>query len=140
MKPIPKWIQDLTINTLVEFSPDGDIPIIKVRQSQDRYSSGCCNAVTGAISLNLGTDRTDGKLVLLHELCHWMRPRISKAYGDGQYRKEFSVCEGHTDGFWDLVWKVYRWAGLPIRYCYKRESSYKVGAIKAYKRSIKKEA
>ena len=138
MKPAPKWVQDLTLKTLVQFAPNGDVPFLITRNSYGEFSSGSCH--DEVIRLNIGRDRTDAKLVLLHELCHWVRPKISKTYGHGQYARTYAVCEGHTDAFWDLCWAVYRWAGLPMRYCYKRESSYKIGAIKAYKRLKKKEA
>ena len=138
MKSIPKWMQDLTINTLIEFKPGCDIPIITIRHRADKFSSGRCDA--SHIALTIGTSRKDAKLILLHELAHWILPRVKKFYGWGIWRKEFTNPQGHTPEFWDLAWTLYRWAKLPVSYCKSREYSYRAGAKQGYLRSRKKES
>lgn len=137
MTNTPRWIQDLALNTLIEFSPNGEIPIINVRHRSGRYSSGSCD--TNRIAITIGKDRKDAKLCLLHELAHWLLPRVKKFYGFGIWRKEFTVQQGHTPEFWDLAWTLYKWAKLPVAYCKYREYNYKAGAKQGYLRSRVKE-
>jgi hypothetical protein len=138
MKTIPKWMQNLTLNALIEFKPDADVPILKISHISYQTSSGWCG--DKEIKINIGTDRKDAKLVLLHELTHWMLPRIKKLYGYGIWQREMVTVTGHTPEFWDLAWSLYRWAKLPVAYCKSREFNYKAGAKDGYLRSRNKES
>ena len=116
---IPQWAQELTLKALIHCTVD-DVPVIRWRRSQGQTSSGTCfrDKKLGFV-VTAGRNRTDAKLVLLHELAHWLRP----------------AGECHGDAFWDLAWNLYRWAKLPVRYCLSREKNYRKGAVLAYKRS-----
>jgi hypothetical protein len=120
---IPNYIQDLTFDAVVYLQEQGykvELPELKIRHPSRRHdTSGVC--YKNHINLNLGTDRTDTKLVLLHELAHWAFPTNSGH-------------EGHTDKFWALAWKLYKYFKLPIRYCLKRERNYRSGALVAYRK------
>ena len=61
-----------------------------VREKVRRFgSSGKCNRIFG-ITVNFGSNRTDRKYVLLHELAHWL-----------------DKCEhSHGDEFWTIVWRL----------------------------------
>ena len=69
------------------------------------------------VHVTAGTDRTDQKLVLLHELAHWLTPK-----------------EHHSGRFWDTAWRLYRRYGVPIRYAKLREGAYRKGALVAASR------
>lgn len=72
----------------------------------------------GRIIVTAGTDRKDQRLVLLHELAHWLRP----------------VGESHSSAFWDQAFELYQRYGVSIKYATERESRYRVGAAKAIER------
>lgn len=131
----PSWAQDLVINTLIAFKPDAEIPKLKWRKCTRESTSGKCGEY---LTINAGHRHRDAKLVLLHELAHWLLPRVRKTYGRGEWAKELVVPQGHTPEFWDLAWTLYKWAGLPVSYCKSREYGYKVGARKGYLRSRNK--
>ena len=71
------------------------------------------------VHVTAGSDRKDQKLVLLHELAHWLLP----------------AGEHHGADFWDKAWELYRRYKVPIRYAKAREGNYRKGAIAAYRRS-----
>ncbi len=123
----PKWAQELTLNAVlyIQSLPGHgrtELPNLTWRHRQGKESSGTLfyNRNKG-ISLNAGRLRQDIKLVLLHEIVHWTLPNN----------------EHHSSKFWDLAWELYRWAGLPTRYCLNREKSYRKGAVAAYHRARK---
>lgn len=86
---------------------------------KDRGSSGSTDLERDRIVVTAGASRLDAKLVLLHELAH----HVTKAW--------------HTPAFWDVAWKLYRWAKLPILYVKRREGHYRKGALVAYRRNMK---
>ena len=120
MKPAPKWAQDLTLKALLWWESQGNTipnPTLTWRHGSHRLSSG--RAWTDKIVITAGKNRTDQKLVLLHEIAHTLLP----------------MGNHHSTVFWDTAWALYRWAKLPVRYCVNREKTYKVGAMVAYRRN-----
>mgnify|MGYP001589009242 CR=1 FL=1 len=115
----PEWAQDLMLNALLYKGFD-DIPELVWRHTKREVSSGVYSPRTKQIRIMAGSDRKDAKLVLLHEIAHFITPRKGSIF--------------HTGIFWDITWDLYRWAKLPIRYCLKREGHYKKGATLAYHR------
>jgi hypothetical protein len=131
----PQWAQDLIIDAMIQLESkgyQGDLPDIKWRKATARAydfindkdyrkprntSSGICHEQH--ITIVAGHNRTDCKLVILHELAHWVLP-----YKCGH--------EGHTPRFWDIAWDLFQWAKLPVRYCLQREQTYRKGAVVAY--------
>ena len=69
------------------------------------------------IHVTAGTDRADQKLVLLHELAHWLTPK-----------------DHHSPRFWDKAWELYRRYRVPLRYARIREGNYRKGALVAASR------
>lgn len=72
----------------------------------------------GRMCIWAGTDIVDLKMIICHELCH------CKIQGH------------HSRRFWDWAWRTYRWAGLPLDYCLKREGDYKKRSVSGYHRII----
>lgn len=117
---IPSWAQGLAIAAIIYLNDTGrkcELPDIKWMRKARRGTSG--TRYRNYISIVAGHNRTDAKMVLLHELAHWALP----------------FKEHHTAAFWDLAWELYRWARLPIKYCREREANYMKGSVAAYARS-----
>jgi len=152
MAAIPKWAQELTLQVAIDEGRD-DLPEIIWRKRRrprvsarakllfgspervERFrkqsdwrrvgSSGHCReGLITRIVITAGTDRKDQKLVLLHELAHWLSSRK----------------ENHGPIFWDKAWELFRRYNVPIQYAKKRSGDYRKEAIAAYKRSIRKAA
>ncbi len=66
-----------------------------------------------------GTDKVDQKIVLLHELAHWVNPQVA----------------AHTAQFWDLAWVLFRQYRLPVQRTLVREGNYRRGALAAARRA-----
>jgi hypothetical protein len=120
MTKIPAWAEKLTVDA-------GDYLISKGyefnhtvtynwRKGKSINTSGTC--WPDHIAITQGKNRTDAKMVLLHELAHWVNP--------GQH---------HNEKFWLTAWDLYRHFKIPIRHCLKREKNYRKGALKAYHKS-----
>ncbi len=105
---VPAWAQDLTINAMLYLESKGyaaDLPELRWRHSHYNASSGvCCHG--DHITVTAGTKRRDARMVLLHELAHWVLP----------------TCEHHGNLFWRTAFDLYRAMGLPLRICVNRES------------------
>ena len=145
----PKWVEKLALEALVYLEGQGykvATPTIRWRRGHIRHSSGRTFGKE-TIVVTAGTSRKDAKLVLLHEIAHTVaesKPQywnIEKAKRNGWIFPQEptkpivvrSIC--HTAEFWDVAWKLYRCAKLPIRYCQEREYAYKAGAQVAYRRN-----
>lgn len=67
-----------------------------------------------------GTSKRHQKLMLLHELTHWLLPR----------------GEHHSDNFYNKAFEMYRKYKISVRYAYECEKDYKKRSIVAYKRNV----
>lgn len=150
----PKWAETLLLNALVYLEEHGHnvtTPILKCYRGW-RYESSGRTFGKERIHLTIGKDRTDAKLVLLHEVAHTVTESEPQYWNIERAKKQGWIFPkeperpiiirniSHTSKFWDIAWELYRWAKLPIRYCQQREYHYKVGAQVAYKRNRRKEA
>ena len=114
----PQWAQDLTLRVALDEDRD-TLPAITWRRSRwSDMSSGHSKNEEDAITITAGKDRKDQKLVLLHELAHWLMPKN----------------ESHSPAFWDKTWQLFRRYGVPMRYARQREGAYRKGAVAAYHR------
>ncbi len=110
----PKWAQELALNALIYLESKGleaETPVINWRHGNRESSSGTCFHVCQGqpsphIAITAGTDKRDAKLVLLHELTHWVMP----------------LGECHGDNFWQTAFDLFQWARLPQRVCLSREA------------------
>jgi len=116
----PKWVQDLLIEACLAFGKE-DLPEVVWRRSRiHSNTSGYAKPLKNRILLTAGSDHTDAKRAVLHELAHLLVPD----------------CR-HSPAYWDKAWELYRWAKLPIRQMRLREGAYMKGATVAYVRSRK---
>ena len=142
----PQWAQDLVIRVALDEGCE-ILPELTWRRSrQALLSSGRASPpnhaeikpsggrwlpqkgrykrlLNGRVVITAGKDRRDQKLVLLHELAHWLS----------------AVYEHHGPTFWDKAWQLYRRYGVPILYAKQREGTYRKGALAAYCRQRRKE-
>lgn len=100
-------------------------PELHWRRSRYRRSAGSAIGYApgqeNIISIEAGRDPMDQRLVVCHELAHWMsRPE-----------------EGHTSAFWRRAWKLYRRYRVPIYYALAREGKHE-GAVLAFALDLKK--
>ena len=113
----PTWAHKLLIRVTRD-AQRRDRPRLKWRRHNRHLSSGWCHMATGTIMIHAGTAHRDQKLVLLHELAHWL------------------VRAGHTTTFWDTAFALYRRYKVPMRYAFKSEKHAKK-ARAAYRRNCK---
>jgi predicted metal-dependent hydrolase len=134
---IPNWV-NLLLEQVAKEYPRMILPNIIWRHYHNKYipskvvgqysrvknlseqSSGHCNYSKG-ITITAGRLRKDQKLVLLHELAHWILP----------------AGENHSKDFWDLAFEIYRKFKVPMYYALNREKDYRKEAVMAYRRNRK---
>lgn len=119
---IPKWAQELVLRVALDEGRE-ELPDVTWRRNHRRwpYSSGHTKHGSRAVVVTAGTSLKDQRLVLLHELAHWL------------------IGTGHTDTFWDKAWTLYRRYKVQIRWAKAREGQYRKGSIAAYRRNRRKE-
>ncbi len=118
-KSAPKWAQELTIRVALDEGQD-TLPNLVWKHANRLPSSGHWNNMTNTATIRAGKDRKDAKLVLLHELAHWLA-------GHKEWR-------WHSACFWDKAFDLYHRYGVPMAYAKKREEGYMKGATLAYRR------
>lgn len=92
------------------------------KRNKSNYSSGTTYSEENKIVVTAGSSRKDQKLVLLHELAHWLMP----------------ADENHGKAFWDLAFDLYRKYKVPMYYALNREKNYRQEAKFAYRRNRNK--
>lgn len=113
----PKWIMEIVEN-VCKNSPRK--PFIKrTKRHGANSSSGVFYNTANVIKIRVGTEapRWEQKMVLLHELAHWLNPN-----------------ESHTTKFWETAFSLYKEYKLPIRKCHKREKGYRKEATNVYRK------
>jgi hypothetical protein len=122
MKP-PAWAE--RVISEVARSSRRSPPEMHWRSTRRRRSAGsACDEPSGeadTISIAAGRDPIDQRLVVCHELAHWL----------------VGPADGHSPRFWRRAWQLYRRFRVPIHYALAREGEY-TGAIVAYERSTKR--
>jgi hypothetical protein len=121
MTNIPKWAENLTIDACEYLQGKGynfnhTITYNWRKSKTNKLSSGTC--YLDHIAITQGKLLKDTKMVLLHELSHWVNPK-----------------QHHNENFWLTAWDLYRHFKIPIRHCLKREKNYRKGALVAYRKS-----
>jgi hypothetical protein len=96
---------------------------LRWRRSRRRRSAGSADSpeglTNGTISIVAGRDPVDQRLVLCHELAHWLGP----------------PNDGHSPAFWRRAWQLFRRYRVPIYYALAREGDFH-GAIEAYRHEL----
>ena len=135
----PQWVNDLVAQVVKDYQCQKSLTInwrrthkrkretitwqgenIQTFRDKPFESSGHCHSEE--ISITAGKSRKDQKLVLLHELAHWLMP----------------TGEHHGKAFWDLAFELYRKYGIPMYYALRREDEWKKAKM-AYRRNRKKQ-
>jgi hypothetical protein len=99
-------------------------PELRWRRARTRRSAGSADSYLhkdAVISIVAGRDVVDQRLVVCHELAHWL--------GEPD--------EGHTLKYWLRAWKLYRRYRVPIHYALAREGGYE-GSVQAYRIQLRK--
>ena len=94
------------------------------KQMLKRTKTGRLVVFRGKIRLSAGTDEIDQKLVLLHELAHWIVVR--------------GKATGHTVRFWKQAFELYERYGIDLEYAHSREKYYRKTATSVYEKAFKK--
>lgn len=122
MARTPKWVTDLVTAVCLD-EHRAEEPEVCWRRARYRLSSGSYYKPTACrparVVVTAGRDRRDQKLVLLHELAHWLTP----------------AGEHHSARFWDTAWRLYRRYRVSLRYALKHEGAYRTSAAAAYRRT-----
>ncbi len=100
-------------------------PTVRWRRRRSLRSAGSADSHQhrdgGVVSVAAGRDPVDQRLVLCHELAHWLgRPG-----------------EGHTLAFWMRAWRLYRRYRVPTYHALAREGAFN-GAIEGYRRLLRR--
>lgn len=103
-KKTPQWAIDLTKQVLADHHKPKRIELVWEVRTNRVSSSGLCH-YKSHITIVAGTDLFEQKLLLLHELAHWMLP-----YG-----------VHHRWRFWKRAFGLYRRYGLDLADCLFRE-------------------
>lgn len=102
----PAWAADLIERVCADHGRRP--PMVTWWQRDDWRSSGTTYKAEGRIHVTAGTSEEDARLVLLHELAHWLgRP--------GWH---------HRRPFWELVWRLYERYGVDLDWAIFREATY----------------
>lgn len=119
----PKWATDLTEAVVERERLNGKLiidPRLVWRRGSGVQSSGHC-AYSGRLVVTAGSDRKDARLILLHELAHYL---TGSRLGRGTLRVH------HGDDFYRTLFDLVRWdARLTWKVVLTREGRYKAQAI-----------
>jgi hypothetical protein len=108
--PAPAWAEALAAD--VCFGRKARVPRLVWRAVPGATSHGYTTHAGNLIAVSAGTDATDQRMLLLHELAH--------ALGN---------AEGHSAAFWRRAFDLYAAHGL-LEHAVRREVWYKAGATR----------
>lgn len=141
-KQTPQWAIDL-VKQVCDDHNRGLPGELRWRNTDNSFSSGCCHYAkdrrgnlkwtykisrsgtykrvrdTGYIQISAGTNLDGQRIVLLHEIGHWLTARKRGK-------------EGHTVRFWRIAWDLYHQYSANIEQALKSESNYKKFASVVY--------
>jgi hypothetical protein len=78
-------------------------PRLAWRRRRGEHSTGVARRQAGMIAVRAGTDPTDQRLTLLHELAHWLAPVPARRRGRSEH---------HGRAFYEVAFALYRRHGL----------------------------
>lgn len=95
---LPAWARRVVNQVVAEYGPLAHPgPSVQWRRSKvKRHTSGRTWAHADRIVITAGSDRSQHKWILLHEMAHWLA-------GPGHH---------HDDTFWDAAYELYRTFGV----------------------------
>ncbi|MEO5985824.1 MAG: hypothetical protein ABIW50_04600, partial [Candidatus Limnocylindria bacterium] len=94
----PAWARDLV--RMVCADAGVDEPRLTWRSRAGEHSTGVTRRHDGSVTVRAGTDVTDQRLTLLHELAHWLAPAPRRRprtlhHGRDFYRVAFGLYRRH---------------------------------------------
>lgn len=119
---IPNWASELAIKVCKENGSEAS-PTITWRRHNSSSSSGTAyydRAKGIVVRAGKRAPRWEQKLVLLHEIAHWLRPNK----------------ESHSPEFWELAFRLYKENKVPIRKAMGREKGYRREAENGYRKAL----
>lgn len=116
----PSWAYELVNQVKSDEACNKQVPILVWNLTKHQYSSGYYRCFPQPLVLiRAGSESEHAKMVLLHELGHWLRPND----------------ECHSNAFWDDVWRLYIRYGVNILEALRDEGRYRIKSIKAARRA-----
>lgn len=120
MTNAPRWA--IALRDEVSIAEGIAPPVLKWRRSSLRTpgAGGTYGAEGHSVTVTVygRPDRTEVRIVLLHEMAHAITPRSN-----------------HGPEFWDAAWRLYLRYRLPVRRVIDREAHYKAECIPAGRRA-----
>lgn len=107
----PAWATELV--ALVCADAGVASPRLAWRRRAHLHSTGVARRDAGMIAVRAGTDATDQRLTLLHELAHWIAPRA---------RRRGRRAEHHGRAFYAIAFDLYRRHGIDAADALRLES------------------
>jgi hypothetical protein len=100
-------------------------PAFHWRRRKERFSAGSCTLDGKVVTVTAGTDRTDSRITILHELAHLILLRKVRSY-----RGE------HSEQFYGFLWPLFRRYHIPVRAALASEGNcHRKTVLATYKRS-----
>jgi hypothetical protein len=88
------------------------VPPLRWRRRTQPWTSGALYYDGTGMSIVAGTDVRQLRMVLLHELAHYL----------------VGPTHQHDERFWRRCWELYRRYGVDLAYAWQAETSYRKGA------------
>ena len=112
MPEAPAWARALVLAVCAE--ADAPTPRLAWRHRDRQMSSGVTRRHSSSISVVAGTDSTDQRLTLLHELAHLLAPVARRRRGRVAH---------HDRAFYDTAFALYRRHGVPDAFALSAEAA-----------------
>jgi len=98
----PPWAVEMVREVCVAAGVSA--PVVRWRSARRPGSSGVTRRSAGSVSVTAGTDPTDQRLTLLHELAHWLGPVPRRRRGRVQhYEVAFDLYRRYDVGDADVL-------------------------------------
>ena len=104
--PPPTWAVELVERVCAEAGRRP--PLLQWWRREDWTSSGHAAKANGRLHVTAGTSEQDARLVLLHELAHWLR----------------RGTHAHDRRFWEIAWDLFGRYGVDMDWAIFREGTY----------------
>jgi hypothetical protein len=98
------------------------VPHVRWRRRTAPWTSGAVYYDSTGISIVAGTDVAQLRLVLLHELAHYI----------------VGPAHQHDERFWRLCWELYRRHSVELGYAWAAETAYRKGAARYAPESVRR--
>ena len=115
----PRWAAELIRRVCAEHRRRA--PAVRWRRRSQPWTSGAVYYDGTGIGIVAGTDVQQLRLVLLHELAHYL----------------VGPTHQHDERFWRRCWELYRRHGVDLGYAWSAETAYRKGAARYAPESVR---